>query len=80
MAKREYSLNTRRPTIAVSQGVVRGIEEKLPNGGSFYSFKGIPYAEPPIGELRFEVSMFRSICICSLFQYLVLIYRSHLDP
>lgn len=44
-----------RPEINLRQGVVRGIEEKLPNHGSYYCFKGIPYAEPPIGDLRFEV-------------------------
>lgn len=45
-----------------------GIEVKLKNGklrgemlelvtgeGDYYSFKGIPYAQPPIGPLRFKV-------------------------
>lgn len=46
--------------IKVKQGVVRGIEQKLPNNGIVYCFKGIPYAEPPIGNLRFEVNGFDS--------------------
>lgn len=44
-----------RLEINLRQGVVCGIEEKLPNHGSYYCFKGIPYAEPPTGDLRFEV-------------------------
>lgn len=40
----------------ISQGSIIGVESKLPNGNPFYSFKGIPYAEPPLGELRFAVT------------------------
>jgi carboxylesterase type B len=40
--------------VKVSQGVVRGCEEKLPNGRTFLRFSGIPYAKPPINELRFR--------------------------
>lgn len=40
--------------VRVSQGVVRGCEEKLPDGRSFLRFSGIPYAKPPIGKLRFR--------------------------
>lgn len=66
MAKYQHSLDARRPIITVNQGMVCGIEEKLPNGGSFYSFKGIPYAKPPIGELRFEVSVSFNVCLLGL--------------
>lgn len=43
-------------TLQIQNGQVRGrshlsIERNLP----FYSFRGIPFAEPPVGELRFEV-------------------------
>jgi carboxylesterase type B len=40
--------------IKVNQGIVRGCEEKLPNGGKFLRFSGIPFAKPPINELRFR--------------------------
>ncbi|CRK95772.1 CLUMA_CG009229, isoform A [Clunio marinus] len=40
--------------IKLSQGVVRGCREELPNGKSFLRFSGIPYAKPPINELRFK--------------------------
>ena len=39
--------------VKVNQGIVRGCEEKLPDGRSFQRFSGIPYAKPPIKELRF---------------------------
>lgn len=40
--------------IKVNQGIVRGCEETLPNGNSFLRFSGIPYAKPPVNELRFQ--------------------------
>ena len=40
--------------IKVQQGVVRGSEEKLPNGRAYLRFSGIPFAKPPINELRFH--------------------------
>lgn len=40
--------------VKVNQGVVRGCEEKLPDGRSFLRFSGIPYAKPPLNELRFR--------------------------
>lgn len=42
------------PKVTVSQGTVIGTQGTLPGGGDFYSFKGIPYAVPPLGNLRFE--------------------------
>ncbi|XP_037037773.1 esterase B1-like [Bradysia coprophila] len=40
--------------VKVNQGIVCGCEEKLPNGKTFLRFSGIPYAKPPINELRFR--------------------------
>ncbi|XP_059158608.1 fatty acyl-CoA hydrolase precursor, medium chain-like [Physella acuta] len=34
-------------------GRVKGQEITAKNGKSFYSFQGIPFAKPPVGELRF---------------------------
>lgn len=42
--------------IETNNGLVRGRRnETLLNKVSYYSFKGIPYAKPPIGHLRFKV-------------------------
>lgn len=40
--------------VKVTQGTVSGAEELLPSGRPFYSFKGVPYAQPPVGDLRFK--------------------------
>lgn len=42
--------------IGTINGEVRGIKKStLLRGVPFYSFKGIPYAKPPVDELRFKV-------------------------
>lgn len=45
------------PQVTLNEGTVVGVEEKLPNGNFYYTYKGIPYAEPPVGKLRFEVRL-----------------------
>ena len=36
-------------------GAVKGFVDKAVNEREFYAFKGIPFAEPPVGKLRFKV-------------------------
>lgn len=43
-----------RINVKVHQGTVSGVKEKLPNGSPSYAFRGIPYAKPPVGELRYR--------------------------
>uniref|UniRef100_W8B8I9 carboxylesterase n=1 Tax=Ceratitis capitata TaxID=7213 RepID=W8B8I9_CERCA len=40
--------------VQIRQGVVIGREDLLPNGETYHSFQGVPYAVPPIGDLRFR--------------------------
>lgn len=43
-------------TVEIKNGAVRGIMNKtILNQKDFYSFRGIPFAKPPLGELRFKV-------------------------
>ncbi|GFV73667.1 esterase FE4 [Trichonephila clavipes] len=42
-------------TLTLKQGLVIGRILKTYNGRDFYAFRGIPYATPPIGLLRFKV-------------------------
>ncbi|XP_053664049.1 uncharacterized protein LOC128713213 [Anopheles marshallii] len=42
------------PVVTVRQGKLRGISARLPNGARYYYFKGVPYAESPVGKLRFK--------------------------
>ena len=39
--------------VKVAQGWLQGYTEEAPNG-TLKIFKGIPYAAPPVGELRFR--------------------------
>ncbi|CAD0249725.1 unnamed protein product [Spodoptera exigua] len=40
--------------VRVSDGLLEGEMVQNEYGGSYYSFKGIPYAQPPLGDLRFK--------------------------
>ncbi|KAL7646006.1 UNVERIFIED_CONTAM: hypothetical protein RMT77_002907 [Armadillidium vulgare] len=42
------------PIVRVKQGLIQGIAEKSLNGSKFFSYMGIPYAQPPEGNLRFK--------------------------
>ncbi|KAJ2943311.1 hypothetical protein O0L34_g12117 [Tuta absoluta] len=45
---------TEAPVVRTQQGQVQGKVVTSPEGKSFYSFQGIPYAKPPLGSLRFK--------------------------
>ncbi|XP_029165263.1 esterase E4-like [Nylanderia fulva] len=43
-----------RVEVSISDGKLSGIVQKGVYGNRFVAFRGIPYAKPPIGELRFK--------------------------
>lgn len=50
-------------------GLIQGILMLSLLNDVFYSFRGIPYAKPPLNELRFKVSALLSIKFkCNLWQ------------
>lgn len=49
------------PVVSVKQGDLRGIEAENVRGGSYLSFRGIPYATPPVGDLRFRVRVVKNL-------------------
>jgi len=46
------------PEVRLPMGIVRGRTFRTNTGRDFYAFLGIPYATPPLGPLRFKVSVF----------------------
>lgn len=42
------------PEVQLPNGVIRGREDTTINGKSYFAFEKIPYAAPPVGELRFK--------------------------
>lgn len=44
------------PEVSSALGKVRGTYQKSYHGRVFSAFEGVPYAKPPTGSLRFEVS------------------------
>lgn len=45
------------PTVWTNTGVIQGFDMGTMNGRKIAAFEGIPYAEPPVGKLRFQVSL-----------------------
>lgn len=61
------------PVVKIETGFVSGILSKTWNGRTIYNFQGIPYAAPPVGELRFQVKFINHYIIfinLSIFVYI----------
>ncbi|XP_045534395.1 juvenile hormone esterase-like [Papilio machaon] len=48
---------TKYVALQLRQGKLKGLERTLRDGTSFFSFKGIPYARPAVGKLRFKAPL-----------------------
>ena len=53
LTRAELDEKQRSPVVQTECGVVVGKIETLPHGKSVHEYLGIPYTEPPVGELRF---------------------------
>lgn len=47
-------LGSENIVVKTSLGSLEGIKSTSSKGNAFYSFLGVPYAEPPVGKLRFR--------------------------
>jgi len=45
--------------VEIDQGSLRGKRMKSRGGREYLAFIGVPYAKPPLGELRFQVNILR---------------------
>lgn len=43
------------PIVSVHQGQLKGKHYVSRSGRNYFAFQGIPYAKPPVGNLRFKV-------------------------
>lgn len=51
-----FTLSRGDYVVEITQGKLKGSILKSRNGRDFGAFQGIPYAKPPIDELRFMVN------------------------
>ena len=63
-------------TVNLSKGKLRGARLDYDFGQYYYAFKGIPYARPPVKELRFKVKTLIVTVNC-LFYTVVLSTMNH---
>lgn len=53
-----FAVDEEHKIVSTDLGNVRGnVLQTLLDNRDFYAFRGIRYAQPPIGELRFKVSL-----------------------
>ncbi|XP_026282212.1 para-nitrobenzyl esterase-like isoform X2 [Frankliniella occidentalis] len=50
----EQDSSGKAPALTISQGQITGVYQRTADGNNFMAFYGIPYAKPPVGELRFK--------------------------
>ena len=48
-------------TVKINKGAVKGVRIDHDFGQYYYSFRGIRYAQAPVGKLRFKVILYQSI-------------------
>lgn len=71
------SVSVKEVTILIRQGTLIGFEELSERGDQFVAFRGIPYAQPPINDLRFKVSVSRIVFESSMVVIFVVVLSNY---
>lgn len=50
-----------RPIVTLTEGQIQGTTLKSVLGQHYLAFRGIPFAQPPLGDLRFRVYLIQKI-------------------
>lgn len=70
-ASKEYAAKTgekSEPVVGIATGKIQGrLLETVDNKKVYYGFQGIPYGQPPIGNLRFNVSSTLRFCELAIY-------------
>lgn len=53
----DYFLSANSPIVEIKNGSLQGSVMSARNGREFFAYRGIPFALPPVGQLRFEVKI-----------------------
>lgn len=54
--QRRYRTNE-KIIVSTTYGPIKGVKRKTIYGDSYYSFEGIPFAKPPLGDLRYKAPL-----------------------
>lgn len=65
------------PKVCIDQGCLVGKREKG-NDQPYEAFYSIPYAAPPIGKLRFKVSIYKDFKACLIYSFTDALLLSYL--
>lgn len=61
VTKAEMTAAMEAPLVDTEGGRVSGILEKTQKGRELHSYYGIPFAQPPVGKLRFKVTIYTHV-------------------
>lgn len=70
-------LTMSKQIVTVKQGKLGGAVLKSALGSLYIAFRGIPFAAPPVGDLRFKVYIYNIFYILYYFTLLTKIYDSN---
>lgn len=68
-------LQDRNLLVRTSGGIVQGRRALTFDGTPYLAYQGIPYAKPPVGDLRFKVCLKRKTYVLELLKLLTFIHR-----